>query len=324
MDFDDSFSARMKRRFLNRDPGWSARASGPSREITRGTSNADLNRMDLAVRPLQADQRGVVWTDVAASWLVGKDSINISTGPVDEVAIRTALLFADRVDIPTLQALGYPAPSVDLLRPFEIVQSTHLSYDGSFAEGMRRHVYDAFVALERREPGRWTIARGDATLGLPQEQLTDARGFAVTLHDALPTFSREVAFADVLAFKENRQPELLALRTHLDALIYEFVHNGYHDLRDNAVFKRFDRSLADHMRVMSESNAAKVLTSFRASLSWDAAIPAAIEVVAEQTVASSGLIGAAAVVAFNTVRGLKRRTNLNPFEYLTTVSRELY
>ncbi len=324
-DSRETFAQRMKRR----DSGWKSSSALSSTRYSPGQPKASVPRgaeltgVRLPTNLLNVGERGIVWSDSEASWL-RDGGLSISAPTVDEVSLRTALLFADRVALPENNCFAYDPPSAALLKPFDILDRPFCSYSGRIESALMREAADSFVHLDKREPGLWTIARSAKSMPIPSAMLSTKQGFSVTLRDALPVFAREVSMDDVLAHKERRRDELQQLRHYLDGIIAEATKSGVNDLASSKAFLDFDKALAEHMATMRESNLSKVLTSFRASISWDLAIPAATEFALTHTAAGSGVIGAGAVLAFNTIRGLTGRKSVSPFEYLTTVSRELY
>lgn len=324
---EESFSARMRKKLEGRAFAWSTTSNHKSAEV-HVASNISVTRASDVILPdrlLAADERGVVWSDIPSDWFSQAGAVRM-TGPVqDEAAIRSSYIFADRFDLAESNLLGMQWPSKSTFESVDAYQSSRVVYDGNMnLTNLAGVAAEAFVALDQREPGRWTIARGSATVGIPQNMLVDGQAFAITLHNALPIFSRSVPLDQIREFKIRHAAELHALRHYMDELIREVAENGVNDLANNSCFERFDRALGDHMRIMAASNSEKVLTSFKASISWDLLVPAGVEIALTHTVASGGVISAAAMLGINTVKGLRQRRDLNPFEYLTIVNRELY
>lgn len=188
--------------------------------------------------------------------------------------------------------------------------------------------FHTFEARERSEPGLWTLARPAQALGFPIENLQPRSAVSLTLQNALPSFSRDVALEDVLEFKIRARPELLALRTHLDELCLEVGRNGTNSFEHTVVFRRFEKSLKDHIDLMNQSNRGKVWQSLKASCDLPGGVGAGAGAIGEALFTGTLDIGTLAtgvlVVGVKTVAGLKRkRDKSNPFEYLTSAHLEL-
>lgn len=323
--FVDKFNKMLK---SQRAPAWQhspSLAATVQAGSSRSSRDVPLKLAEISLPALLAEgERGAVWTDFQASWATGPQSLTIGGAPVlNEEAIRSTLVFYDKFDVVQQDMFGFGQPSVDVLQKLGIIQKTMLRYDGSMEKAVQRAPFDGYIALSDREPNKWTISRSAQMLGVPSEELTTDRGVALTIDNALPVFGRSVPLEDVLEFKLKRRDELRALRTSLDELCKRICMSGANDIRNSDEFTRFDSALSDHMIVMQQSNAEKILVSFRASMSWDVAIPAVVEAVLEQTVLSAGVLGGAAVVGINTIKGLKRKKSTYPFEYLTSANRLL-
>lgn len=321
---NDDFVQRMRQKFLTRPTAWSASPSRPPVFSQTRSFQPQSNQVILPETRLALNGRGVVWSDIPTSWFIEEGGLRIDPLELDHVGVRGALLFADRFDVAESNLLGMEWPSKEILHGSELYQATMIRYGRADISHTRFVAADAFNALDAREPGQWTMARGAQSLGIPEHMLSRGQGFALVLDNALPVFDRSVPFAEILEFKVRRQAELIALRKYMQELVDEMIANGANDLETNPAFERFDQSLSDHMKVMQESNFSKVLTSFRASISWDLVVPAVSEIVLTKTVAGSGAVGAAALLAIKAVHGLRDRKSASPFEYLTIANQELY
>ena len=155
----------------------------------------------------------------------------------------------------------------------------------------------------------------------------------MAIENALPTFHRDVPIDSVLSFKERRHAELLALRAAMDGAVLEAEQQGLTELANSAAYARFDNALRDHVRTMRETNFDKVLSTLKLSMNLTAVnralTVAAVNVVTHSlplTLASLGLFAADLLptVSLTSSVGLKGRKSPLPFQYLTSVERELF
>jgi len=328
MSNDDSFRERMRNKFgigarlawAPSPPPLSAESPSirPSHKLIRHGESLPTTRLGL-------HERGVVWTELPSDWVgrPGQILMNSSNPPVDHNAIRSALVFYDRFDVPSQPVVRLPSVNYEYLNKYGLAQRTAVKYEGDLYDVVTHHAFGAYLALDEREPGRWTLGRPTQMYGIPVDELSTQQGFSLTVNNALPIFTREVPMEEVLEFKLKRIDELRELRGYFDELSREIGVNGSNGFENTSTFEKFDRALANHMKVMQESNYSKITTSFRASISVDSLIPIATEAMLNQTISTTGIVSAMATVGVKTINGLRRKRGSNPFEYLTSVNHEL-
>jgi hypothetical protein len=84
----------------------------------------------------------------------------------------------------------------------------------------------AFLDLEKTEPGLWALAQGENSFLLKTRSvLEDGRGALVELTRAIPVPDKDVPLADILNFKTKRYAELTRLRYEIDSLFRD-VNNA--------------------------------------------------------------------------------------------------
>ena len=317
-------SGRMQGTLMGHGGAWRPRPPKPQEGTPLNSSGAVVRAVGLP-DPLGKNERGTVWSDLPQSWFPGGTTLTPSAALYDEISLRTALLFVDRIDVPTTSMFGYPSPAKDALTKLGVGQSTRIAFDGDMASGLALLPVNAFIQLDEREPGRWSMTNSPDSLEIPAQALDPGQGFAIDLQHALPVFSREVAFDDVLEFKKKRFDELLALRHHMDDLCLTVTRLGANSLAGSSSLERFDKALADHIKVMEESNLHKVYSSLRQNISWpDIVAGGTMELMLGHALDAKGLIPGAISLAVKTASGLLRRKSASPFEYLTSANRELY
>ena len=278
----------------------------------------------MAGARLGPDERGAIWPIYPKEAFPEASELRMGRYDIPHEDIRTTLLFFDKIDIP-IQRLIVPLEwcqaqfaSVGVLCPSQSMAS------GDPVPVIIEAPYRTFLARDRVEPGRWTLARPAQSFGIPEGELSARSAVALTFHNALPTFARDVPLDEVLAFKLRAWSELLALRAHIDRLCIEVGQNGTNSFEHSVAFQSFKSALDAHTRLMAESNRTKAWSSLRVSCDLPAAAVAGVDLVINGQFGLGTLGAGAAYVAINTVRGLlRKRDSTNPFEYLTSAHLEL-
>jgi hypothetical protein len=137
--------------------------------------------------------------------------------------LRFSLLFWDRIAWPSVRFFdGDNNVETDflmkagvLLRPEAQLTPSSMSVGRSLANAY----FEVYQQLEEKEPGRWSLAAetdADIRVFLGDMVVPD-RGVNVSLHRAIPVPTGDAPLEDILEFKLKRDPELLALRSEMDA-----------------------------------------------------------------------------------------------------------
>lgn len=96
---------------------------------------------------------------------------------------------------------------------------------GDLAQLAAMEHVQAFVNLEKMEPGAWALAQGTNSFLLESGVCVPSRGALVELYGAIPVPDARVPLDDILQFKARRRDELIQLRDQINSL-YEEVNNA--------------------------------------------------------------------------------------------------
>lgn len=273
--------------------------------------------------PLGEDERGAVWPMLPAEAFTD-NGIREASYDIPREDINTTLLFFDRFDVPrsdTVPSFGWCEKEFSRLG---ILTQSRGEFEGLMHVAMQMMPFSAYAYRDLREPGRWTLARPAQTFGIPEDRLRPHAAIALTLQNALPVFTRDVDFEEVMMFKVRARSELLALRQHLDELGAEAGRNGADSLTQSVVFTRFRTALEAHHRLMSETNRNVVWRSLKASFDWTEAVGMGVEAGMTGTISMGTVATGAVTLGIKTIKGLKRkRDSSNPFEYITSAHLDL-
>lgn len=221
---------------------------------------------------LKDGERGLV---ISIPLRISGDSLESPTGQLDPQELRFALLFWDKLDLPMSPIIGPggSSPEEDFLRDAGLFQRTH-SAGHSRGGGqlsslaMQAHLA-AYRALEAREPGRWSMARGDRSISfITEEEALPGRGLLVSLHECVPVPDKEVPLQEILEFRSMRRAELLALRTYLEDL-YQHIKGAPDRPLAELKIEGLKKAIQDHLAVSLETKFPLRLAGWKAGISFD-------------------------------------------------------
>jgi hypothetical protein len=147
-------------------------------------------------------------------------SLFVRTSNLDPQELRFALLFWDRLVWPSSRALHFSSgPDEQFLERASILTRPEYTFWGDGAQATANGQIQAFLDLDHREPGQWSLAQGDNSLLIKDRVLESGKGIAIELHRAIPVPDKDVPLDDILEFKRKRNDELQLLRSELDTLV---------------------------------------------------------------------------------------------------------
>jgi hypothetical protein len=272
------------------------------------------------------DVRGIFlspWCEVVDGRV---DGIDIELDPQE---LRFAILLWDKLVYPRQQILPMAKePEVDFLVSEQVVDRVPLTL--TEADDFTTRYPEAHLALfrklDRLEPGVWSLAQGERSISFYDTGLAKDRGLLVQLHRRIPIPDKEVPLADIMAFREKRRPELLALRSRLEDLYQQVVAAGDGPLALNTAIVNLDTAIADHLKTMKESRLRLVFSDVSVNLNLSKGVSAAVATYALTKDAIVATIAGAAVgVSVKIGVGLKWQSpSKTPFRYISRFHDELF
>ena len=252
-------------------------------------------------------------------------------GGLDQQDLRFSLLFWDKLHAPRNNflllgdptadflegagVLAQPITRVDLssgiINPGEVVLSVHLN---------------AFRALDRAEPGVWSLGAGNNSVSFPKHDLEVGRGVLVRLYEAIPVPDKDVPLQDILDFRAKRQDELLALRYHLDSIYQRIIAGGDGELALQTEIGALEKAIVDYLKVAKGASLPFINMTFEANLNIPAAVAAGLTTFAAGFgIVPTLLTGAAAGIAFGPSASLKdHKTSQTPFRYVSSFHKRVF
>ncbi|WP_340316372.1 DUF6236 family protein [Rhizorhabdus argentea] len=281
----------------------------------------------LTSEPLSANQRGLL-VSPPMKINVQTNELNIASGALDSVELRSALLFWDRLDWPTnnLVHVGH-AEEIEFLMAQGVFSRTSVAFQGSGEMGnlMLKCIQHAFSDLNERDGGRWAMSRGDKSLSVVGDELAPDSGLMLRLYKAIPVPDAEVPFEEILRYRDRRRPELLALRAAIDDIYQTMLAASDQPLSELSAIDRLNASIADLLMASKENRFKQLLTDTTISFDWRGALvggwaahAAGVQI---PLVASAG-VGAGLAIS-TTLGSLRKRKTASPYEYVTGIHRDL-
>lgn len=180
-------------------------------------------------------------------------TIKIKTPRLDPQELRFSLLFWDRLVWPSSRAIHFASgPDEQYLERLGILSRPDFTQWGDAAQGMAKGQIQAFVDLDRKEPGQWSLAQGESSFWVRDNIVEADSGVVLALNRALPVPNKDVPFDAILELKRKRRDELQVLRNAIDisvGLVSKADDKaGELDRQINLI----DKACADALKVFSE------------------------------------------------------------------------
>lgn len=202
---------------------------------------------------------------------ISTGKVMISQSSVDPIELRRAVLFWDRINRPTNNAI-YLGLSHDeeFLKECKIMTENFSQVNGDAGQTFVQAHLDAFSALELEEPGLWTLSEGPNSFNLEVDnRFKQGRGALVELHRAIPLPAGDVPLEDLLNFKEKRRDEIMNLTLELDGLFSRVINSADYDFELKRAISEIDQKCANVISVGKESGIKFSLSDFSFGVSLD-------------------------------------------------------
>jgi hypothetical protein len=187
-----------------------------------------------------------------------------------------------------------------------------------------------FAFHDGKEPGQWSLGRGDTSISFEGNELRENEGILLRLHQAIPVPHQDVPLAELLEFKRSRRAELLTLRHHLERLYQSILSAEDVDRAVATELSALDKAIADSLKSAKESKLKFRLSGLNAKLDWKtwsggaAAYSLAATTLPVTGAILAGVAGAAAV-SISATASIERKAKVaTPFEYVSLFHDELF
>ena len=213
--------------------------------------------------PRNAINRGLV---VSPPIEIQGSNLFVKSSNLDPQELRFALLFWDRLVWPSSRNIYFSSgPDELFLESTGILSRPDYTIDGDGAQGIARGQMQAFLDLERGEPGAWAMAQGENSLLLKDAHFEEGEGALIELHHAIPIPTEDVPLNEILEFKERRHDELILMRHQLETFILEIERAEDKPLTLQKQIAELDNACANLLKVGKEWQFPVYLSNIKAS-----------------------------------------------------------
>lgn len=278
---------------------------------------------------MTSQERGVI---ISNPLRIEGTSVHIESSEIDPSELRRSLLFWDKIIWPETNGIHIDGGvDIDYLKELGKLIRPRFHVNGDAATALSMAFSESYSFLEGRHPGQWLLSRGEKSLQVHGKQVEEGRGVVAHLFNAVPVPVRTMPLEDVIAFKEKRGDEVIALRTAIDDFYQKWINSEDKDHQLKLAITRIDTASADMVRVAREIEFPFVMSSWKVNfnLSFDAtkAVMGYLTASAalELGTVSSLLAGAASsTLSIGTDIGIKKSEDRSPFNYVASMERSLF
>jgi hypothetical protein len=174
----------------------------------------------------------------------------VKASNIDKQELRYALLFWDKIVWPSSHAVYLQSNRDEVfLEEAGVLRRPNYTVVGDIARGIMLGQIQAFMDLDKKEPGQWSLSQGKNTLLLKDSTFQAVRGASIELFRAIPVPDRDVPLNEILEFKLKRRDELFHLQSQIDnfLLAIEQAEDKIGEL--NRSIKQVDAACADLLKV---------------------------------------------------------------------------
>jgi hypothetical protein len=244
-----------------------------------------------------------------------------TSGNLDPQELRFALLFWDRLVLPSSRAIRIDGGNdAHFLETAGILKRIEYAISGDVAQGIARGQIETFRNLERGEPGVWALSQGEKSFLLKEGVVDEGTGASVELLRAIPIPKHDVPLMDILEFKQRRQDELLRLRFQLDSFVAAIDAAEDRPTELEKRIAEIDKSCADLLTLGKEWQFPFYVSDFKASVTLNLG-RAATTAIATWKLAESYSLQLATVAA--TIGGVASTLDIKPGIGLRSIKRPL-
>ncbi len=243
----------------------------------------------------------------------------------DPLVVRGAALLFDRLHWPHNNLIT-PGLVSDLIGDFEWVTESILRFQGSVSSNeLHQMLIDAVVltygALEKREPGLWSISRTTQEMHFPLSEMKERMGLKLKFENALPIPTRETPLEDVFEFRERRKDNLTELRHYLEDLAGSVESSNFDGGATTVATEKFALALRDFDRAMSETFKDRISTNveikFNMAAAYRGVLTGATTFFNGASLTAAITAGATTTISGQVTAGQQRSTKKAvPFSYL--------
>lgn len=185
--------------------------------------------------------------------------------------LRFALLFWDKLVWPSSRAVYFGSNEHEVyLEELGVLSRPEYTFNGAMSESILRSQIQAFLDLDKKEPGAWSFAQGVNSLIVKDMAFIEKVGtLSLELNRAIPIPAKDTPLAEILEFKEKRKDQLLILRAHLASIEKEICGSEEPSQALNDKVNEIDRACLELLKVSNEWRFPVVLSDLKVSVNLD-------------------------------------------------------
>lgn len=196
---------------------------------------------------LNENERGLI---ICPPMEIEGSSFRLKSTNLDPQGLRFSILFWDRLVWPSSNVVYIESGADESrLEKAGVLCRPNYTIWGDLAQGMARSQIQAFIDLETRQPGLWSLSQGEDSLMLKDNALSGRRGAFIELVRAIPVPAQDVPIDEIIEFKNRRHDDLMRLRSEIDR--FSDLLNGNGDSGGNLekYVAEIDAACADVMKI---------------------------------------------------------------------------
>ena len=153
--------------------------------------------VDLPNRVLAANERGLI---IAPPMSAASDGGIHIGGDLDPQELRFSLLLWDQLRYPRNNLVGIgPLADEQFLASAGVLDYATINFHGPVNERMLLASQKlGFMYQDSKEPGLWSLGKGDGSFSFSDDELKAGNGILLTLHQAIPVPDHDVPLGHAL------------------------------------------------------------------------------------------------------------------------------
>lgn len=302
----------------------------PSTTVKLGPVSDDMLLRTLQLPPLLGpNQRGILFGSSSKIIVGEKGGVSFGKNPITEEQIKKALFLFENISQSVMNAITTGDEFRDI---YDIKEHTDtvIGLTGKITEDPYLKILKlAYDSLQNREPGLWSFANTNAGYTLSDPRFGSYPAFLMRLQNSILLPSRETSFEDISNYRLRRTRELQNLQYHIENLAMETTKSEFTELVQTIQYEKFNKSLSEYNKSISEANFLKRISSIEIKLNWSSLIASAgsyISASQDNFYLGLGLLAGAGIssISLESTFGPKPRTaEALPFEYVFLANEDM-
>ncbi|MDR6294079.1 hypothetical protein E9232_006633 [Inquilinus ginsengisoli] len=273
-----------------------------------------------------SNNRGII---ISNPITISEGHVRSSGAQLDPDYLQFCILFWDELIWPHNRNFSFISPNqTSLLEQEGILKRPEYTISGWVNEIIPKTYLAAFIDMDRREPGRWSLSSSASTIIGLSTSIIPNMGMEFSLYQALEIPSGSVPQNEVLEFKFKRKDELLSLRIYIDDILEYISKSGNPDRALLSKLGEIELKIKDHKKLMKEQTFPRMLTNIDIGINLAPTVGAAIGAAVGNHFGHPEL---GAVAGSSLIIGIKRSfgfarddaAKFKPFEYVTSINKHL-